>query len=83
MEKSTKRAVLRLAVLFGVGEWSGSKFEFLSPNLMGNPNLVSVRSGRSGLVRYPIFPVLGGSSGFRCTTLSLTADLECTQNFGH
>ena len=81
-KKSTKRAVLVLAVLFGVGGWSGSKFGFYGPNFMGNPNLVSVRSGRPGLERYPIFPLLGGNSRFRCTTLNLIADLESTQYFG-
>ena len=49
--------VLGLAVLFGVGECSGSKFGFPGPKFYGNPNLVSARSGRPGLVHYPIFPL--------------------------
>ena len=36
-KKSTKRAVLVLAVLFGVGGWSGSKFGFLGPKLYEEP----------------------------------------------
>ena len=36
-KKSTKRAVLVLAVLFGVGGWSGSKFGFLRPKFYGEP----------------------------------------------
>ena len=34
-KKGTKRAVLVLAVLFGVGEWPGSKFGFLGPKFYG------------------------------------------------
>ena len=49
---------------------------------MRNPNLISVLSGRPGLVHYPTFSVLGGSSRFRCTTLNLIAYLESTQLFG-
>ena len=60
----------------------GPSLGFQAPNFMENPNLVSVRSGRPGLVHYPLFPVLGCNSRFRCTTVNLIADLESTQNFG-
>ena len=60
----------------------GPSLGFLGPNSMGSPNLVSVRAGRPGLVRYPIFPLLCGSSRFRCTNLNLIADLELPQFFG-
>ena len=60
----------------------GPSLGLLGPNSMGNPNLISVRSGRPGLVRYPIFSLLGGNSRFRCTTLNLIADLEPTQFSG-
>ena len=36
-KKSTKRAVLVLAVLFGIGGWSGSKFGFLGHKFYGEP----------------------------------------------
>ena len=60
----------------------GPSLGFLDPNFMGNPNMVSVRSGRPGLERCPIFPLLGGNSRFRCTTLNMIAYLESTQFFG-
>ena len=47
-KKSTKRAVLVLAVLFGVDGWSGSKFGLLGPKFYGEPKsgFGSVESAR-------------------------------------
>ena len=36
-KKSTKRAVLDLAVLFDIGGWPGSKFGYLGPKFYGEP----------------------------------------------
>ena len=57
-KKSTKRAVLVLAVLFGVGGWSGSKFGFLWPKFYGEPKsgFGSVGSARvSALAHISVF----------------------------
>ena len=64
------------------GSAPGPSLGFLGPNSMVSSNLVSVRSGRTGLVSYEPGSVWGCNSRLRVARTNLTSNSDSTSNFG-
>ena len=63
----------------------GPSLGYPDPNSMLSPNLVSVRSGRVGVVRFGALPeirVWARNSRLRVARTNLIADSDSTENFG-